>query len=148
MNSIGENFYMMEDHILLYLGSHLAPDLRKTLRRNHACGELNLSIDKGNLCISTQDFKFHVGRSENFREMELWKTIDWNALIKVSDISHIYGIHENCDITEELGYLGKSKLGCKQIDKEAETEIMPVVNGDNFTAFKTASHFTEELVDN
>ena len=52
--------------------------------------------------------------------MELWKTIDWNALIKVSDISHIYGIHENCDITEEFGYLGKSKLGCKQIDKEAE----------------------------
>jgi len=89
-----------------------------------------------------------VGRSENFREMELWKTIDWNALIKVSDISHIYGIHENCDITEEFGYLGKSKVGCKQIDKEAETEIMPVVNGDNFTAFKTASHFTEELVDN
>ncbi len=29
-----------------------------------------------------------------------------------------------------------------------KTEIMPVVNGDNFTAFKTASHFTEELVDN
>ena len=116
------------------------------------------------MCFSTQDFKFHLGRSEYFREMELWKTIDWNALIKVSDISHIYGIHENCDITEEFGYLGKSKLGCKQIDKEAEvtyvfyienfinlnvkTEIMPVVNGDNFTAFKTASHFTEELVDN
>ena len=40
--------------------------------------------------------------------------------IKVSDISHIYGIHENCDITEEFGYLGKSKVGCKQIDKEAE----------------------------
>ena len=54
--------------------------------------------------------------------MELWKTIDWNALIKVSDISHIYGIHENCDITEEFGYLGKSKLGCKQIDKEQEVK--------------------------
>ena len=61
-----------------------------------------------------------MGRSENFREMELWKTIDWNALVKVSDISHVYGIHEKCDAAEQYKYLSKSKLGFKQIDKEAE----------------------------
>lgn len=137
----------MEDHILLYFDPELVPDLRKKLRRSHASEGLKVIIEKGKLCLITQGFKFHLERSGNFKELELWKTIDWNALVKVSDISHVYGIHEKCDAAEQYKYLSKSKLGFKQIDKEAETEIMPVVNGDNFTAFRTVLHFTEELVD-
>jgi hypothetical protein len=78
----------------------------------------------GKLCLITQGFKFHLERSGNFKELELWKTIDWNALVKVSDISHVYGIHEKCDAAEQYKYLSKSKLGFKQIDKEAEVTYM------------------------
>jgi hypothetical protein len=137
----------MEDHILLYFDPQLVPDLRKKMR-SRASGEFNLRIDKGKLCLSKQGSEFYLVRCENFREMELWKTIDWNALVKVSDISHVYGIHEKCNVAEQDKYVRKSKLSWKEIDKEAETEIMSVVNGDNLTAFRTVLHYSEELVDN
>jgi hypothetical protein len=84
----------------------------------------------GKLCLITQGFKFHLERSGNFKELELWKTIDWNALVKVSDISHVYGIHEKCNVAEQDKYVRKSKLSWKEIDKEAE--VTYVLYSSNF----------------
>jgi hypothetical protein len=88
------------------------------------------SQPSGKLCLSKQGSEFYLVRCENFREMELWKTIDWNALVKVSDISHVYGIHEKCNVAEQDKYVRKSKLSWKEIDKEAE--VTYVLYSSNF----------------
>ena len=78
----------------------------------------------GNLCISTQDFKFHLERAfKNSRKFEVWKTIDWNAIVKLSDIFQIY-IQKDLDMLFESKAFTDMKVDPKLVDKVAEVNFL------------------------
>jgi hypothetical protein len=53
-------------------------------------------------------------------KVELWKTIDWNALVKMSDVFQVFSAQRNFHATLFIEALTESKLNLRQINKEAE----------------------------
>lgn len=136
----------MEDHVLIHVDPHLTPGLKEILRRKRDDKLLNLIINKGQLCICSQGSNFYLKSSEMYFKVELWKTIDWNALVKMSDVFQVFSAQRNFHATLFIEALTESKLNLRQINKEAESEILPIINLHTSTAFRTTSCFTEEIV--
>ena len=65
--------------------------------------------------------RLQVPPGEVWKFQKSWnsgKSIDWNALVKVSDISHVYGIHEKCDEAERSTNILVSEADSKQAGRK------------------------------